>query len=730
MSKKSRIIHSRESLSTLVLILAIMVLAAGLPAEEGMWPLSELPRLNLKEKGLRLDPALIYDPSRQSLLYAVVAVGATGSFISSDGLIITNHHVAFGSVVAASTPEKDYLKNGFLARTRAEEIPAAGRTARITESFQDVSAEVLQAVKKNMSYTDRTRAIEQQIKKIIARAEKENPGKRAEVAEMFPGKTYWLFLYTLLKDIRLVYVPPLAIGNFGGEDDNWMWPRHTGDFTLMRAYVAPDGKPAEYSQKNVPYKPRAYLKVNPQGAREGDFVFLLGYPGRTYRHLPASYLAYEQNVRMPVVADWYEWQIKLMEEMSRAGREVALKHDSRIKGLANTMKNYRGKLAGLRRLNYLAQKRQEELALKEFIQADPARRATYGQVLVELEKIYGALGLEYPRVFILENLRRSVLLFQNALTVLEAVIERQKPDLERNSAYMDRNFDQTRQRLALALRTNFYLPTDKAIFKELLTRALVLPEAQKIEGLQKLAATGGSLEAVVDSIFNSTRMHDPEFINSLWDKKPDEIKTIKDPLLQLAQTLYPEYRKMEEANRARKGQLDELQAKLVDVRQEFLGKQFIPDANSTLRLTCGRVEGYEPRDAIYYRPFTTVQGILEKTTGTEPYNTPPALLQLISQKNFGQFINPDLDIIPVCLLYSTDTTGGNSGSPIIDADGYLVGVNFDRVWEATINDFTWSHRFSRSIGVDIRYVLWILKEFAGAGYLLEEIGLKQGSWPD
>jgi len=711
-------------LCILVLISALFLFPPELPADEGMWPLSELPRLNLQEKGLRLDPALIYDPARQSLLYAVVEVGATGSFISPDGLIITNHHVAFGSVVAASTPEKDYLKSGFLARTRAEEIPATGRTARITESFRDVSAEVLGAVKRNMSYADRTRAIEQQIKKIIARAEKENPGKRAEVAEMFPGKTYWLFLYTVLRDIRLVYVPPLAIGNFGGEDDNWMWPRHTGDFTLMRAYVAPDGKPAEYSEKNVPYKPRTYLKVNPYGAREGDFVFLLGYPGRTYRHLPASYIAYEQNVRMPAVADWYEWQIKLMEEMGKNSREIALKHDARIKGLANTMKNYRGKLAGLRRLNYLAQKRQEEAALQEFIQADPGRRAAYGQVMAGLEKIYGDLGLEYPRVFVLDNLRRSVILFQNALTVLEAAIERQKPDLERNVAYMDRNFNQTRQRLALSLRTNFYLPTDRAIFKELLAQALALPEAQKIEGLEKLVTPGSSLEAVVDNLFNTTRMHDPEFVRSLWDKKPDEIKQMADPLLQLALALYPEYKKMEEINRARKGQLDELQAKLVDVRQEFLGKQFIPDANSTLRLTYGRVEGYEPRDAIYYRPFTTVQGILEKTTGQEPFNTPPALLQLISQKNFDRFINPDLDTIPVCLLYSTDTTGGNSGSPIIDADGHLVGVNFDRAWEATINDFTWSHKFSRSIGVDIRYILWILKEFAGAGHLLEEIGLK------
>ncbi len=714
----------RQLTSLLYLILIVFYLATGLAADEGMYPLSEIPRLNLQEKGLKIDPALIFDPSRHSLLFAVVQMGATGSFISEEGLIITNHHVAFGAIQAVSTPEKDYLKNGFLARTRAEEIPAPGRTARITESFRDVSAEVLSAVKKNMGYADRTRAIEQQIKKIVAEAEKANPGKRAEVAEMFPGKSYWLFIYTDLKDLRLVYVPPLAIGNFGGEDDNWMWPRHTGDFTLMRAYVAPDGSPAEYHPNNVPFKPKTYLKVNPAGAKEGDFVFLLGYPARTFRHLPASYLAFEQNIRMPAVADWYEWQINLMSEMSRTGREVALKHDARIKSLANTMKNYRGKLASLRKLNYLAMKRQEENALQEFIQSDPKRRAAYGQVLPALEKIYGELALEYPRTSILENLRRSVLLFQNAIAVVEAAYERQKPDLERSPAYMDRNFSQTRQRIALTLRTSFYLPTDIAVFKQLLKKALALPAHQKIEALNQLFPEGGNLDEAVENLFMSSRISEPEFINNLWSAKPEEIKQIDDPLLKLALSLYPEYRKLEELNKARKGQLDELQAKLVDVRQEFLGRQFIPDANGTLRLTYGRVEGYEPRDAVYYKPFTTIQGIMEKTTGAEPFNTPEALLQLISQKNYGQFIHPELDTVPVCLLYSTDTTGGNSGSPVINADGQLVGVNFDRTWEATINDFVWSRRFSRSIGVDIRYILWILKELAGADYLLQEIGVK------
>ncbi|MGB9835123.1 MAG: S46 family peptidase [Candidatus Saccharicenans sp.] len=713
----------KQKLIFLLILTVVANLGLRLSADEGMYPLSEVPRLDLTAKGLKIDPALIFDPTRNSLLYAVVQLGATGSFISPDGLIITNHHVAFGAVQAVSTPEKDYLKNGFLARSRAEEIPAPGRTARITESFRDVSSEVLGVLKKNMSNAERAKAIERQIKKIVAEVEKANPGKRAEVAEMFPGKSYWLFIYTDLKDIRLVYVPPLGVGNFGGEDDNWMWPRHTGDFTLLRAYVAPDGSPAEYSDRNVPFRPKTYLKVNPAGVREGDFVFLLGYPARTYRHLPASYLAFEQNVRMPLVADWYEWQIKLMEQMGKTSREVALKHDARVKGLANTMKNYRGKLAGLKKLNFLAEKQSEEKKLQEFISRDPQRLKMYGQVLPELEKIYDEMSAEYPRTFILDQLRRSVLLFQNAMAVVEATHERQKPDLERNSAYMDRNFRQTKQRIALTMKSSFYLPTDVAVFKELLRRAAALPEGQKIEPLSRLANSPQQMDEAVERLFKSTKMAEADYVVELMDKKPEEIKELSDPLLQLALNLYPEYKKIEEANQARKGRLDELQARLVDVRQAFLGKQFIPDANGTLRLTYGRVEGYSPKDAVYYRPFTTVRGIEEKTTGEPPFDTPAGILELIRQKKFGQLINPDLKTISVCFLYSTDTTGGNSGSPVLNADGELVGVNFDRVWEATINDFTWSHEFSRSIGVDIRYVLWILKELAGADHLLAEMGV-------
>jgi hypothetical protein len=301
--------------AVLILLPVLVIALAPSRPDEGMWPVSEIRKLDLRAKGLEIAPEEIFSPDRIGLVYGIVQLGATGSFVSPEGLILTNHHVAFGAAQAASTTENDYVRNGFLARTRGEEIEAKGMTARITESFRDVSAEVLAAVKPSMDAAARTKAAERKVKEIVAAAEKANPGKRADVSEMFAGKTYVLFLYTNLKDIRLVYVPPRSIGEFGGEEDNWMWPRHTGDFSFLRAYVGPDGGPADFNKANIPYSPKRFLKVAPQGLRENDFVFLLGYPGRTYRHTTSPFLAYEEEVRMPYVADWYAWQIALMEKM-------------------------------------------------------------------------------------------------------------------------------------------------------------------------------------------------------------------------------------------------------------------------------------------------------------------------------------------------------------------------------------------------------------------------------
>ena len=706
------------------LILAGLFLAMSVSADEGMYPISEIMKLNLRSKGLEIDPAEIFATDK-SLIFAIVSVGATGSFVSAEGLFVTNHHVAFGAVQAASTKENDYIRDGFLARTRAEETQAKGMTARITESFQDVSAEVLSAVKPEMDYAARTKAIERRTKEIVARAEKEKPGKRAEVAEMFAGKTYILFVYTYLKDIRLAYVPPRSIGEFGGEEDNWMWPRHTGDFSFLRAYVAPDGSPADYSAKNVPFRPKRFLRVAARGVSEGDFIFLLGYPGRTFRHSTGSYLAFEEEVRMPYVADWYAWQIGLMEKMGAEDRGVALLHAARIKGLANTMKNFRGKLKGMKRLGLVERRREEEKALQGFIEADEKRKSQNGTTLGDIAAVYDEMRAAYDYETVLDYLRGSVNLVGFAFTVYEAALERRKPDLEREPAYMDRNFPQTKQRLLLSLR-NFYEPTDKALFKELLLRASRLKEPDRIKAVDELFQGDlgeGDIDAYLNKAYETSRMNDAKFVEELLGKTPEQMAALQDPFLDLARALYPAVLEVREKQKARRGALDPLYARLSDIKELYLGKSFIPDANNTLRLTYGRIKGYEPADAVYYGPFTTLRGVLEKTTGREPFDTPAALFDLSRVRDFGAFEHPQLHDVPVCILYDTDTTGGNSGSPVINARGELVGVNFDRTYEATINDYAWSEEYSRSIAVDIRYVLWVTQKFAGAGVLLKEMGL-------
>jgi len=711
---------------TAVFLFCGLLLAPASPAaaDEGMYPISEIMKLDLRSKGMEIDPAEIFATDK-SLIFAIVSVGASGSFVSAEGLLITNHHVAFSAVQAASTEENDYIRNGFLARTKAEEIQAKGMTARITESFQDVSAEVLSAVNPDMDYATRTKAIERRIKEVVARAEKAQPGKRAEVAEMFTGKTYILFVYTYLKDIRLVYVPPRSVGEFGGEDDNWMWPRHTGDFSFLRAYVAPDGSPADYSSQNVPFRPKRYLRIAARGVDEGDFVFLLGYPGRTYRYSTASFLAYEQEVRMPYVVDWYAWQINLMEKMGAEDRGVVLLHAARIKGLANTVKNYRGKLKGMKRLGLVDRRQEEEKALQQFIELGPKRRERCGTILADIAAVYDENRRSFDYEMVLGNLGSSVNMLGFASTVHEAAIERQKPDLERESAYMDRNLARTKQRLLLNLR-NYYEHTDKAVFRELIRRASKLPAANRIKQLDEVLRGDFSEKAIgeyLDKAYAGTKMNDSQFVEKTLMMTPEELAKVQDPFLELARALYPAVLELREKQRARRGTLDPLYARLSDAKELFLGKNFIPDANGTLRLTYGRIKGYSPVDAVYYSPITTLRGVLEKTTGREPFDAPPALAELYERRDFGAFEHPRLHDVPVCILYDTDTTGGNSGSPVLNASGELVGVNFDRTYEATINDYAWSEAYSRSIAVDIRYVLWITQKFGRADHLLRELGL-------
>lgn len=696
-------------------------LSVRLFAEEGMFPISEIGKLKLREQGLELTPDEIFSSEQTCLVDGIVKVnGCTGSFVSPDGLIITNHHCAYRAIQTASSPEHDYLENGFVANSRDAELPSPGYTVRITEGFEDVSAKVLSVVRPEMTFSERTKAIEKQQKQLEKDAEASHPGLRAEVSEMFAGEKYVLFLYTYIKDVRLVFAPPNSIGNFGGEVDNWEWPRHTGDFSFMRAYVAPDGSSADYSKDNVPYKPKKFIKVNPSGVTESDFVMMLGYPGRTVRHNTASFLKYEEEVRLPYIVDLYAWQIATMEEAGKNDRSIALKLANRIKSLANVEKRSRGQLQGLRRVQFVKKRGEAEAQLQKYIESDPEIAKRGGNLLKEIDAVYAEMTEKASFELNLQNLNSANQALLFAYTIVEAATERAKPDLERESAYMDKNFDQTVQRLMLAVQ-DLDVSTDRIMLKEMLTR---FAEGAKTEGItiNSLGYNVDEVDSFIDSLYSTSSIGKADFVKSALSKNIDELKSLNDPFINLMLKLYPHYLAVRERNKSREGKLSQLYGELIRIKRGFLASNFVPDANGTLRLTYGRVEGYSPADAVVKLPFTTVKGIVDKTTGEDPFITPPAVLEMHKKADFGKFAHPKLNDVPVALLYSTDSTGGNSGSPVLNARGELVGVNFDRTFEATINDFAWDHAYSRSIGVDIRYVLWITGKVYGAEDLLKEMG--------
>ncbi|MCU0454447.1 MAG: S46 family peptidase [Bacteroidetes bacterium] len=705
-------------------LLVFTLIASSLAlADEGMYPISEIHKLNLKKLGFLISQKDLYNPNGVSLLDAIVNVGGcSGSFISKDGLVITNHHCVFGAVQAISTKENDYITDGFLAATRDKEVPARGLVIRITESYKDVSKEVLSVVTPNMPLADRTRAINKKMQEIAEAVEKANPGKQAQVSEMFAGRNYVLFVYQRIRDVRLVYVPQRSIGEFAGENDNWVWPRHTGDFSFVRAYVAKDGTPAEYSADNVAYQPKKFLKVNPNGVDDGDFVFILGYPGRTFRHQPAAYIAYDETFRLKFTADLYEWQIATMEAAGKGDRAVAIKHDARIKGLANTMKNFQGKLTGLKRLRLAEGKQAEEEMLQKFIEADAKRKEVYGTVLADINAVYAEMSATAPREMVLDAFGGLAgQAFSTAAAVLGAAIERAKPDDQRMAPWKDANVKGTIEGRKRAFR-DYYEPTDRAFFKDMLQRALALPEGNRIAGLAEVV--GADVETFVAAAYANTILTKPDSLEAAFAMTEAQVQASNDNFIRLAWALRPAAEELRETRARRTGALNRLLALYVEVKEQFVGKDFIPDANSTLRLTYGRIKGYSPSDATYYSPITTLKGVLEKTTGEEPYNTPPALLEAAQKQRDAKFMHKKLNDIPVAILYNTDTTGGNSGSAVMNAKGELVGVNFDRAYHATINDYAWSDSYSRSIAVDIRYVLWVTKYVGNAGFILKEIGVE------
>lgn len=726
--------NSKRSLGTFNRIIApllLIVLLGMIPSapEEGMYPVTEINKLDLKSAGLKMDAEDIFNPNGVSLVDALVRLpGCTGSFVSGKGLIVTNHHCAFGAVSRVSTTKSNYLQNGFLANSYEEEIPLSNYNIRIAESYEDVSDIILDKIDEIGNSAERAKEIAKRRRELAAKYSDEANAIDAEVSEMFVGKTYVLIKYKILKDVRLVYVPPITIGNFGGETDNWMWPRHTGDFSFYRAYVAADGTSAEFSEDNIPFTPKRYIKVNPNGVDEGDFVFVLGYPARTFRHQPWQYIKFQEDYQLPYIQQLYSWTIGLYERLAEGNAELELKYASPIKRLANTEKNYRGKMKGLRRLSLVEKKIAEEKILQSFIESNPELEDKYGDLLSGIDDIYqDSFKYALARLWFQELGRRSSL-FQAAEFLISYANEFNKSDAAKDRRF---NTDNFARNLAQVRNTynDFDAPFEKAYFLKMLEDATTFGESEHIEAVDNLVDGSGNIEAALkdfaDNVVMKSKILDKNFFDEMITKPADEILDYEDPFFLFVQELVDQRDDIYEINLELSGKLNKLSAELIDVKSMWRKTSFVPDANYSLRFTYGHIRGYDPIDAVHYNPISTLDGVIEKSfTGNEDYKIPAKLKALYNKKDFGRFYNEKLGSVPTGILYNMDTSGGNSGSPILDAYGQLIGLNFDRAFEATINDFAWNESYSRSIGVDIRYILWIAHKFSSADNLVKEMGVE------
>jgi hypothetical protein len=484
----------------------------------------------------------------------------------------------------------------------------------------------------------------------------------------------------------------------------------------MRAYTAPDGTSATYNSENVPYKPKRFVQVSAEGVQEGDSVFLLGYPGRTARHKTASFLEYEENVRLPLIVDLYNWQIDVMTQAGVNDRSVEIKHASRMRSLANVEKRSRGQLQGLKRAAITSGRKAKENELRSYIASDADRQKRYGNVLGEIDSVYAEMSLKAPAEIYFQQAFSACKALGLAMFAVDYAHQRQLPDVQRESRFNSKNIDQSIERAVVSIG-DYHRPTDVLLLQGIIQRL------RSVEADTVLGGIDALLTAKAGEILSESSIVEKEGFTQLLEKSIDELSASSDPALQLAVQLYPSYKQLREIDKARDGRLGQLYGDLVEIKQEFLKQQFVPDANATLRFTCGYIRRYSPADAVIKTPISTFRGVIEKTTGKPPFDTPRQLVQAYRDGNHGPFYSDEIGDIPVAILYNTDTTGGTSGSPIFNARGELVGVNFDRCFEATINDFAWNESYSRSIGVDIRYVLWVTGYAYGAKHLLDEMGV-------
>ena len=698
-------------------------------ADEGMW----LPSLisqrigDMQAKGFRLSAEDIYSINQASLKDAVVLFGGgcTGELISSEGLLLTNHHCGYAQIQKHSSVEHDYLKDGFWAMDRSEELPNPGLEVWFLDRMEDVTGAVLDGYEPGMTEQQRDSVVRTNSEAIAGKAEKDGTGLRADVESLYYGNQYFLFVYRVFKDVRLVGAPPSSIGKFGGDTDNWMWPRHTGDFSIFRIYADKDNNPAEYSEDNVPYIPKKYFKISLGGVSEGDFTFIYGFPGRTQEYIVSEAVRYISEISDPHKIALRTLRLDIQDRYMSASQAVRIQYSSKNAAVSNSWKKWQGEMRGIRKMNTVETKKENERLFEEW-----AAGSEYSGIVGRLDSLY---RLMEPYAFAADYYNETARAIE--LTSFAAEYARR---LEKAAGVSSPDeatqARESAKRLAAAFYKDYYMPIDKESFIALMDMFdRNIPSGFKPEYFTESMGRYGSAEAWADSLFGNSVFSDSSALTktvaaACADGVGTDITLLTDdPAVEFGNEFRKWYMEGIRSVVQRLGsEITLLYRDYMKGQMEFnKDRAFYPDANLTLRVAYGSVQGYSPGDGTYYLPMSTIEGIMQKDNpDIFDYNIPQRLRDIYAEKDYGEWTVTDASgrlTVPVCFIATNHTSGGNSGSPVINADGDLIGINFDRVWEGTMSDIVFDPDLCRNISLDIRYVLFIIDKVAGAGHLIDEM---------